>query len=209
MAEDAHVVVQVNVAPDTDPPNPRTSYDNLGTMVCFHRRYTLGDVGGAIKGSRHQWNNTVDDAQEFKVWIEQQIKRGDVVALPLYLLDHSGITMSTDPDRFRAVDSHGWDWGQVGWIYATSETIRKEFSLKRNITKRKRALVGAVLQDEVELYDRYLCGGYYLYSVSDGNNDVVDSCCGFDDETCAKEEALRVATHYLREQLGLSEESKA
>jgi len=23
--------------------NPRTDYDQLATMVCFHRRYTLGD----------------------------------------------------------------------------------------------------------------------------------------------------------------------
>lgn len=31
------------VIPDDDPMNPREEYDNFGTMVCFHRRYTLGD----------------------------------------------------------------------------------------------------------------------------------------------------------------------
>ena len=27
---------------DSDPSNPR-EWDNFGTMVCFHRRYALGD----------------------------------------------------------------------------------------------------------------------------------------------------------------------
>ena len=28
---------------DSDPMNPREENDNLGKMVCFHRRYSLGD----------------------------------------------------------------------------------------------------------------------------------------------------------------------
>lgn len=33
----------LNIYQDEYPPNPRTDYDHLGTMVCFHRNYTLGD----------------------------------------------------------------------------------------------------------------------------------------------------------------------
>lgn len=31
------------VVPDNEPVNPREEWDNFGTMVCFHKRYTLGD----------------------------------------------------------------------------------------------------------------------------------------------------------------------
>jgi hypothetical protein len=33
----------INIFPDGDAPNPRKEFDSLGTMVCFHRRYNLGD----------------------------------------------------------------------------------------------------------------------------------------------------------------------
>ena len=34
---------ELKIEQDTDPMNPRTDWDNLGTMVCFHNRYDLGD----------------------------------------------------------------------------------------------------------------------------------------------------------------------
>ena len=63
---------------DENPSNPRTDFDNLGKMVCFHRHYELGD--------KHALS--VENVQEL-------IRRDDVLYLPLYLLDHSGITMRT------------------------------------------------------------------------------------------------------------------
>lgn len=33
---------------DEDPLNPRTDWDNLGTMALFHKRYTLGDEGHGL-----------------------------------------------------------------------------------------------------------------------------------------------------------------
>jgi len=103
--------------------NPRER-DNLGTMVCWHRRYNLGDphnyrdkdeflfalleevVGDTDKAERKldgirtkidreayrsydQYEKAVDDAV-----LEFVEERGYVV-LPLYLYDHSGITMNT------------------------------------------------------------------------------------------------------------------
>jgi hypothetical protein len=31
------------VVDDNDPENPREDRDNFGKMICFHRRYNLGD----------------------------------------------------------------------------------------------------------------------------------------------------------------------
>lgn len=157
----------VKVVQDTDPGSPR-EWDNLGVMACWHRRYNLGDV------------QPKQDPQE---WLAANAPKGSIV-LPLYLFDHSGISMSTgsfgDP----------WDSGQVGYIVATPEAIRKNF-MKKRITAKMRAQVEEILKSEVKIYDDFLTGnvwGYTIESIKDcescgskthGDEDVDDSCWGF------------------------------
>jgi len=80
------------------------------------------------------------------------------VILPLYLYDHSGITISTKPF------SCPWDSGQVGFIYATKDAVCKEFRVKE-ITDEIIQKVTEILEDEVNLYDKYLTGEIYCYNV--------------------------------------------
>lgn len=91
------------------------------------------------------------------------------IILPLYLYDHSGITMSTSSF------SCPWDSGQVGWIYATAEMIGKEYG-KADKQARDKALT--VLEGEVQCYDQYLTGECYGYECYE-NGAHVDSCWGF------------------------------
>ena len=89
--------------------------------------------------------------------------------LPLYLYDHSGITISTSDFGDR------WDSGQVGWTYASHADVAKEYgdASPENI-ERARKLLNA----ETENYDCYLrgdCYGFQLYE----NGEEVDSCWGF------------------------------
>jgi hypothetical protein len=157
----------VKVIQDDSAESPRT-FDNLGVMACWHRRYNLGDV------------QPKQDAAE---WLKENAPKGSVV-LPLYLYDHSGITMSTG--RF----SCPWDSGQVGYIVATPDAIRKNF-MKKRITAKMRAQVEEILKSEVKVYDLFITGnvwGYTIESVKDcescgskthGDEDVDDSCWGF------------------------------
>ena len=88
---------------DSDPESSR-EWDNIGTMVCFHNKYNLGDQDhGYDKDDYSNWNEL-----EAAIWEEE----APVVVLPLYLYDHSGITISTS--RF----SSRWDSGQIGFIFA-------------------------------------------------------------------------------------------
>ncbi len=153
---------------DPDPPNPRDA-DNLGTMICLHRRYSLGDPHDYRAEDHSSWED-----------LEQHILRDHpgAVLLPLYMMDHSGLTISTSDDMFRAIDSAGWDWGQVGLIYASAESVREAFGAKR-ISLRLRGKVEELLVAEVEEYDRYLRGEAYCYTVQDADGEVIDSCCGF------------------------------
>lgn len=148
---------KIEIFPDYDYGNFETprDWDNLGHMVCFHSRYVLGD--------EHDF--TVEEIKEF-------IEREDVISYPLYLYDHSGITISITPF------SCPWDSGQVGYIYVTKEELRKEFK-KRRITNKVIDKAKEILRSEVEVYDQYLTGDIYEFIIRNEKNEIVDSCCGF------------------------------
>lgn len=196
---------------DTDPANPRDPYyqENLGNMVCWHKRYNLGD--------KHNWDDPIDFAQDLalkntswsellqyikdghtkdlrlmpegegyqlqyrsmfdnnkwsdmegfqfpadfsdsaaiskRVWDEAQGEITDVLKemytpelialckdkvaiLPLYLYDHSGLTMSTNDFGDR------WDSGCVGFIYMDKDTAMKEIGMAGDEVRIAQAIEG-------------------------------------------------------------------
>lgn len=153
----------ISIHIDETPQNPRTEWDNFGKMVCFHRRYDLGDKHNLNKDQFSSW----DEVKEYLIKEEKA-----AVILPLYLYDHSGITMSTTPFLCR------WDSGQVGFIYATREGIQKEYNIT-NITQKTHKKVANLLTSEVKTYDRYLIGEVYGYEITDNEEEFIDYCLGF------------------------------
>ena len=161
--------VVIKVVQDTDAESPRGDY-NLGVMACWHRNYTLGDV------------QPRESAEE---WIAENAPEGSVV-LPLYLYDHSGITMRTSPF------SCPWDSGQVGVIVATPDKMREMYQLApgAEITDEVRKQATECLVQEVATYDDYLTGNVWGYTIevmhdcSECRHEVhepehEDSCWGF------------------------------
>lgn len=140
----------IKIMQDDSSESPR-GWDNVGTMVCWHRRYTLGD--------KHNFKTPGD----FMDWWKTQ----EGVLMPLYLYDHSGITISTAPF------SCPWDSGQIGYIYATKETINKEYGKGPAAYKKTREY----LTGEVKTYDDYLTGNVYGFTIEGPNCD--DSCWGY------------------------------
>lgn len=147
---------------DSGVESPR-EWSNLGKMICFHRRGNYGD--------KHEFD-TPTDLNEF-------FKENNVVKLPIYMYDHSGVTLSTgrgypfnDP----------WDAGQLGYIYATYEEIRKEYGIKY-VTKTIIEKVEKVLKSEVAVYSRYLNGEVYGWMVStlEDPEEQLDSVWGYYD----------------------------
>ena len=143
--------------------SPR-EWDNLGKMICFHKRYTLGDD--------HDYR-----PEDYSGWDEMQtaiIKNEDAaIILPIYMYDHSGITISTSPF------SCPWDSGRIGFICISKKKIREEYSVKR-ITKKLIDRVTEYLKGEVETYDQYLRGDVYCFTVTNNETgEEEDSCGGF------------------------------
>lgn len=157
----------IKVYPDDNPINPREN-DNLGTMVCFHRRYNLGDKHNLDSGDFNGW-------QEIYNYIRDELQ--GYIILPLYLYDHSGISMSTN--RSYPYNDQ-WDAGQVGFIYISKADICREYSVKR-ISPQLKDRVTDYLISEIKAYDNYIQGNVYGYVIEDQEGNNFDSCWGYDD----------------------------
>lgn len=148
---------------DDDPVNPRIDCDPFGHMVCWHRRYSLGDT--------HSYKTPQDFLHGMQTLLAEQ---KDIVILPIYLYDHSGLSMSTVPFAGRAPHA-AWDSGQVGYIYADRDDIRRDFG---EVTPETVKRAGEALESEVRQYDAYLrgdCWGYRTYM----HGRETDACWGF------------------------------
>jgi len=175
---------------DEDTQSPR-EWDNLGRMLCFHKRYALGDKHEGLK------------PENFSGWNEvEQYLWGDldaVVVLPLYLYDHSRLRMKVGSFHGLLPQGHAeFDSGQVGFIYATKEAVLKEYGVKK-ITAEIKKKVEAVLRAEVETYDKYLSGQVYGYQVvkpqkcgecGNESEEILDSCYGFYDYDLVRTEMM-------------------
>lgn len=164
-----HASKTITIYQDTDAETPR-DWDNAGTLVCFHRRYELGDKDHGYR------------SDDYSSWaeLEKAIIREHkpVVILPLSLIDHSGISIYVGGGA-HACDPGGWDSGQIGFAYVTRESALKEWGKGKRVTAKVRARAKACLEAEIEVYDQYLRGDTYGYCVRNEDDVDLDSCCGF------------------------------
>ncbi len=155
---------KVVVSIDPEPQSPR-EWDNIGTVVIHNRsRYAFADETADM----HELLNLESDKNH--------------ISLPIYLYDHSGITINTTGFACR------WDSGQVGVIYCTKEAAVKEFGNKVCTAKvREKAL--KALKAEVEELDQYIRGEVYGFQVFNPEDEVVGSCWGYygDADYCLQE----------------------
>lgn len=124
---------------DLNAESPRDSRDNLGTMLYSHRRYNLGDER-LNSGSFEEYLQA------------QNLSLDQVVHLPVYLYDHSGLALSTEDFGDR------WDSGRVGVIFVSHDKIREEFG---DVSPETIAKAEQVLRGEVEEMHEYVSGNTF------------------------------------------------
>lgn len=190
---------------EESPMDPR-EWDNLGTMICFHSRYNLGDhkenkkyresielfsyIAGFSPEEIEDEASGIDYGKAVHMVVEEAHKKA--IILPLGLYDHSGITMYVGKHA-HTFDPGGWDSGQVGWIYVTREKIKKEYGEHGGRTDEE---IIEYLEGEVKTYDQYLRGDVYCFrmvkpvtttwvnkqtgeEVDETTEEQLDSCGGF------------------------------
>lgn len=173
---------------DSSPESPR-NWDNLGTMICFHNRYDLGD--------NHNYNS--DDYSSWEEMKKAIIKEENpAVILPLYMYDHSGISISTSPFSCR------WDSGQIGFILVSKKKALEEFGGKI-VTAKLKERIEKILELEVETYTQYVEGDVYGFQIVDEDDNIIDSCYGFYGSDHKESGMLEYIDHEL---LGLSSEKE-
>ena len=171
---------ELHVCPDDSPQNPRED-NEFGHMVCFHKRYDLGDK---FHGIKHADFSGWDEMEEYLY-----SDKGACVVLPLYLMDHSGLSISTTSF------SCPWDSGQVGFIYMTEDEALEAFQVPK-LTEEIKTRVAEGLKAEIETYDAYLRGDVWGFLVKDSDGDVVESAWGYLVEEDARNEGEAVLKCY-------------
>ena len=157
---------ELKIIQDDTAESPR-EWNNLGTFIMQHNKFEFGDRLFEAEPSTNSWD--IAFKQHLKNVENYHIN--NTIYLPVYMYDHSGITISTSPF------SCSWDSGQIGYIYATKEDIRVEYDVIRVSSKLKNKIL-SVLEAEIELLDNYLTGNIYCYELYK-DSELIDSCYGF------------------------------
>lgn len=145
------------------PEDPR-SWDNLGTMLCCHRDYRLGDCNTNRETEEQlaeicrKYGKSDEEIDEMTFAEEVQfiLNQEDVCGFPLWLYDHSGISISTTRQS-------AWDSSFVGLIFVEKDSYLAQMGLKEDIYWK----VGAekALESEIEIYSDFLEGNVYQWTL--------------------------------------------
>lgn len=180
--------------------NPRKMGEHLGTMVCFHNRYTLSDENHGFYGPQDLINflNYGENYYDITEFLEDHEEIIDIKVdekylpfyLPLYLYDHSGITMKTGPFYCP------WDSGQVGFIFIEQDKAREEWGDIPDLEEKAKACMEA----EIEEFDNFITDNVFGFVTENENGDEIDSCwgfCGDPEKSGLLEEAKSTINYYI------------
>lgn len=165
----------VTLAYDEDAESPR-EWDNLGTIVYHHSRYELGDeriddrIGSVDVADRYYFGSSGE-------------------SLYVYLLDHSGLYLSTSPSPAYG----GWDTSLVGIIGVTREKIIAEYG---DDSPESRERARSVLRGEIATFNQYINGEVYCWTLEDSEGTIIDSVGGYYDLDEARDDALYSAATF-------------
>ena len=186
-SENRTIEVYTDLSGDSDP----REWDCLGTIVGWDRDVKLSEkqikeqyqvelvlldiLNDALHLSYEQYMNVMEHATA-EVLMNAIQKHTKAVVLPIYVYNHSGISVSTSSRQYSLFDRDGWDWGLSGIIYATESKIKKEYGGDK-VTDEMRTKAIDVLKGEIKTLDMYFCNEVYWYSIKEGD-EVVASCGG-------------------------------
>ena len=179
---------ELEIEQDNDPMNPRTEWDNVTTMICFHKRYNLGDKTNYKSSDFDSWD-------ELKEQIETDYKV--LMIKPLYMYDHSGITISTSSFGCQ------WDSGQIGWVFIDE----KQWKLMMGETEYTDEKLNDIIDNDVKTYDSYITGDVYQYTIYEietcdkghEHKSIVECCGNFFSEGECEDEGMNVLSIYTKE----------
>lgn len=198
----------IRIEQDHSPESPR-DWDNLGTMVCWHGRYTLGDEQPECDPQEYMLHM----AEEFEPGIEDKVERyaerlwakldqRGGISLEGKLKSHAQDVSEYQRDKVEEIlDRHVvmlplylYDHGGITmntkgfhcpWDSGQVGFIYVSKQQLRDeydwklITEKRCRKVGDILRGEVETYDQFLTGDVYGYVIEDEDGEKEGRCWGF------------------------------
>jgi hypothetical protein len=170
----------IRIVEDQDPGNPFKEWDAMPTILHWHPRYLLGER-----------IEMPYDKDEYDAAVESiKAEYGATVVLPLYLYDHSGISVSTGPFGCK------WDSGQVGFVFMSEHAIQQGWGSHKHPTDEE---LPSIIESSVKTFDTYLRGEVVGYIVEHPDYDVRDdSCWGFYDQDDCLAEAKSIVDYEVK-----------
>lgn len=155
--------INIIVEHDNEADNPR-EYDNLGTVAIMS---SCGDI--TIDRKLPEYTGNLMNDVVNKICVEQNLNKNDLIFLPVYKFEHSGVTFSTKPfDDF-------WDSGLDGIIYVTKQQVRNFYQVGR-ISRKLLNNVTSALESEIKILATWAEGDTYSIAIRDQDGEIIDSC---------------------------------
>lgn len=149
---------------DEHPCNPREEWDNVTTLVGWHRHYELSDpkVRGDFPSPEH-----------FCEWLKEEREDGkEYIVRVVYAYEHGGIMLQC------SAFSDPWDSGQVGFVFVSKEKARQEWPAHKDESEDEwLKRIKGYIDGEIETFSDYLNGSVYGYEVFDNNGEPTDDSC--------------------------------
>lgn len=207
---------------DVEPTSPR-DWDNLGTMICWHPRYTLGDdhdhdspadlihelANDVVAGSADVLTERLDRLSNrvpgygSREWLAALDKLSAAYNGKIHDIAERGyvvlpLYLYDHGGISMSTGSFGcpWDSGQVGYIYCSLADAKREWPDLDG--EALRAHVGAALAAEVAEYDQYLRGDVYTVMIQGPDREWIDGCSGFYGLDYAEEQAREMLADAIR-----------
>jgi hypothetical protein len=177
---------EITIEHDELAESPR-EWDNLGVIVSASRKHPFGQE------YPHSLNPlNFGGFEGLRKAIKSHCNNG--IILPIFLLDHSGIAISTLPFN------DPWDSGQIGYIYCEERMIRKEYSIPRGeeISEEILEKVKEILRSEIKTLNQFLQGDIYHYTIS-LNGEILDTRHSIYGEEQALAEAKEMVEYFKNE----------
>ncbi len=158
--------LRLKIVCDEDVDNPRQERYNLGKIYFPEvSRYSGINESPELK-------SMVEESDNLEELLITAKKTGWII-LPVYMLDHSGVSFSCDSFN------DPWDSGLRGVIGVSPEDIRKAYGGIRRVTKKCRDAAERVLRAEIETLNMWSHGDVYGVIVeNESTGETVDSVWG-------------------------------
>lgn len=218
---------------DPDPLNPRTEYDNLGHLVCWHRHYDLGDehiysdpedffedlVHEALspeeRDRRCRVQNLLDRIPAYFDHKGHWVPKADFIDRHAFLIRELDRLRDTALDRYILLPVYLYDHSGLSistgsfscpWDSGQVGWIYMTLTEARsNWPNNTLDQATEYLQGEIDEYDRYLTGDAWGYIITDEDGEELTSCWGYLGLEFAREDGL-AELKALADQLPLQHE---